>query len=52
MLAKLEGTPTNLEKFKFLEANGFDLWGVHVSDASATLLPYDLLILLMQYVQT
>lgn len=51
LLKDFEGS-TNLERFKFLEKEGYDLWGVRVSNPNATLLPFDLLLLLMRYVQT
>ena len=43
---------TNLERFKYLEKKGIDLWGVKVYEPSANLLTYELLVLLMRYVQT
>lgn len=41
-----------LDKFKLLESKGYDLWGVQVSSPKATLLPYNLLVMLMKYVQS
>jgi hypothetical protein len=52
LLKKFDSDASFLEKFRFLEKEGYDLWGVHVSHPDATLLPYDLLLLLMRYVQT
>jgi len=52
LLKKLEPETSSLEKFRFLEREGYDLWGVQVNHPDATLLPYELLLLLMRYVQT
>lgn len=51
-MKKVGPETSSLEKFRFLEKEGYDLWGVQVSHPEATLLPYELLLLLMRYVQT
>lgn len=48
----VENEETYIAKFKKFHSLGFDLWGDNISNENATLIPFNLLEMLMDYIQT